>query len=121
MAKKNKKTKRRDSDNNNLLGAVLVAGGIGALIGLLMFGRRMKDGASGIAGAIDRALGLPSEAAGDGGSSAADLGLDQPHHGPGDRAGEDFRPDATAAIPADRREAFAPATMPNPNAAQPAA
>lgn len=121
MAKKDKKAKRQQDSGNTLLGPILLAGGIGALIGLLVFGRRLNNGASGIAGAIDRALGLPSEAEGDGGSSAADLGLDQAHHGPDDRANEDFRPDPTAAVPADRREAFAPATMPNPNAAQPAA
>lgn len=118
MAKKNKKAKKQDS--NATLIAALAIGGITAVAGLFAFSRRARDGASGAWGAIDRALGLPSGAAGDGGSSAADLGLDQPHHGPGDRAPQDFRPDPTAPVPENRRDAFAPATMPNPNSAQPA-
>lgn len=118
MAKKQNKSKQRGGIDGNTI-AMLVAGGAGLLIGLFALGRRGRDGASGIAGAIDRALGLPSGAAGDGGSSAADLDLDQPH-GPGDRASMDFRPDATAPVPASRRDAFAPATLPNPNKAAPA-
>jgi hypothetical protein len=117
MAKKNRKSKQQDS---GAMTAMLVAGGIGALIGLFAFSRRARDGASGIAGAIDRALGMPSGAAGDGGSSAADLDLDQPHHGPGDRANMDFRPDPTAPVSDRKRDAFAPATLPNPNKAEPA-
>lgn len=109
---KNKKSKKQD--NSAWIGA-MVAGGAGALIGLFLLGRRGRDGASGVAGAIDRALGVPSTAAGDGGSTAADLGIDQPHHGPGDRAPADFRPDPTAPVPESRRDAFAPATLPNPN------
>ena len=119
MAKKNRKPKKSDGDNTALI-ATLAAGGIGLLIGLFALGRKVNDGASGVAGAVDRALGLPSGAAADGGSSAADLALNEGHHGPSDRAGEDFRPDMSAEIPADRREAFAPATLPNPNKAQPA-
>jgi hypothetical protein len=65
-------------------------------------------------------LGVPSAAAGDGGSTAADLSLDHPRHGPGDRAPTDFRPDPTAGIDPRKRDAFAPATVPNPNASEPA-
>ena len=119
MAKKNKKSKKQDA--NGALIAALVAGGIGMLLGMFALGRRGRNGASGRLGAIDRALGLPSGAASDGGSTAADLGLDQPHHGPGDRAPTDFRPDPTAPVSDRKRDAFAPATMPNPNSAQPAA
>lgn len=117
MAKKNKKAKQQD---NSTLYASIAAGGLGLLIGLFALSRRDRSGDSGAAGAIDRALGTPSTAAGDGGSTAADLGLDQPHHGAGDRAAEDFRPDPTAAVPDSKRDAFAPATLPNPNASQPA-
>ena len=118
MAKNSKKSKRQNSISPGV-GAAVIAGGLGLLIGLFALGRR-RDGASGIAGAIDRALGTPSMAAGDGGSTAADLALDQPHHGPGDRAPTDFRPDATAGVDPRKRDAFAPATMPNPNAVEPA-
>lgn len=107
--------KKNGGDGNKILFALLTAGTIGALIGLFALARK-RDG---IAGEIDRALGVSSLPLPDGGSSAADLGLDQPHHGPTDRAGEDFRPDPTAAIPADRRAAFAPATMPSPAVADP--
>lgn len=116
MAKKSNKSKKQDS--NATLIAALAIGGITAVAGLFAFSRRARDGASGLAGAIDRALGLPSGAAEDGGSSAADLGLDKPH-GPGDRANPDFRPNPTAAVPENRRDAFAPATMPNPMNADP--
>ncbi|HEV2567284.1 hypothetical protein [Sphingomonas sp.] len=119
MAKRNKKSKQQASDNSGLI-AGIAAGGIGLLLGLFVLGRKGRDGASGSLGAIDRALGTPSTAAGDGGSTAADLSLDQPHHGPGDRAPTDFRPDPTAAVDPRKRDAFAPATMPNPNASQPA-
>lgn len=119
MAKKNRKSKQSSGDNSTLL-ATVAAGGIGLLIGLFALSRRNNNGSAGRAGAVDRALGMPSTAAGDGGSTAADLSLDQPHHGPNDRAAEDFRPDMSASIPDDRRDAFAPATMPNPNASQPA-
>jgi hypothetical protein len=119
MAKKNGKSKKQGNQNASIA-AALVAGGLGLAIGLFALGRRGRDGASGTAGAVARALGTPSGAAADGGSSAADLDLDQPHHGPGDRAADDFRPDPTAAVPAERRDAFAPATLPNPNNAEPA-
>ena len=122
MAKKSKKSKQQDSGNGTLIASV-AAGGIGLLIGLFVLGRRGRNGDLGSLGAIDRALGTPSTAAGDGGSTAADLALDQPHHGPDDRAPEDFRPDMSATIPDDKRDAFAPATLPNPanpNNVQPA-
>jgi hypothetical protein len=118
MAKKNKKSKKQD--NNGALVAGLVAGGAGLLVGLVMLARRGQLGDSGPLGAIDRALGVPSGAAGDGGSTAADLSLDHPRHGPGDRAPTDFRPDPTAGIDPRKRDAFAPATVPNPNASEPA-
>lgn len=119
MAKNKKNTKRTNGDSGALV-ATIVAGGIGVLIGLFALGRRAGNGAAGPLGAIDRALGVPSGAAADGGSTAADLSLDQPHHGQGDRAPADFRPDPTAGIDERKRDAFAPATMPNPNAAEPA-
>ena len=117
MAKKDKKSKQQD---NSTLIAGIAAGGIGLLIGLFVLGKRTRDGASGVVGAIDRALGMPSTAAGDGGSTAADLSVDQPHHGPGDRAPTDFRPDMSAGVDERKRDAFAPATLPNPNASEPA-
>jgi hypothetical protein len=116
MAKKNKKSKQ---DNSTLI-AGIAAGGIGLLLGLFVLGKRTRDGASGVVGAIDRALGMPSTAAGDGGSTAADLSLDQPHHGSADRAPTDFRPDMSAGIDERKRDAFAPATLPNPNSTEPA-
>lgn len=116
MARKKKKSSKR-GDQSTLI-AALAIGGITAVAGVFALSRRAREGASGRWGAIDRALGLPSGAAGDGGSSAADLGLDQPHHGPGDRANPDFRPDPTAPVPESRRGAMAPATIPNPNSAQ---
>lgn len=116
MAKKQKDKKQQAGDNSTLI-ATIAAGGIGLLIGLFVLGKRTRDGTL---GAIDRALGMPSTAAGDGGSTAADLSLDQPHHGPGDRAPTDFRPDMGAAVDERKRDAFAPATLPNPNASEPA-
>ena len=121
MAKK--KTKKQQGGDNGALIATAVAGGLGLLIGLFALSRRAGGGADGPFGGIDRALGVPSGAAADGGSTAADLSLDQPHHGPGDRAPGDFRPDPTAAIDERKRDAFAPATLPNPanpNNAEPA-
>jgi hypothetical protein len=121
MAKK--KSKKQQSGDNGALVATLVAGGLGLLVGLFALGRRARGGAGTGVGAIDRALGMPSGAAADGGSTAADLGLDQPHHGPGDRAPVDYRPDPTAGIDERKRDAFAPATLPNPanpNTAEPA-
>ncbi|NNM77464.1 hypothetical protein HJG53_11155 [Sphingomonas sp. ID1715] len=114
MAKKQKSKKPQD---NSTLIAGIAAGGIGLLLGLFVLGKRGRDNTL---GAIDRALGLPSNAAGDGGSTAADLSLDQPHHGPGDRAPTDFRPDMSAGVDPRKRDAFAPATLPNPNSAEPA-
>ncbi|GAO40756.1 hypothetical protein SCH01S_51_00880 [Sphingomonas changbaiensis NBRC 104936] len=98
--KKNKKAKRTSSSTGTI--AAVIAGGLG-LVGLVAFARR------------SRGLGAT-----EGGSSAADLALDQPHHGPGDRANMDFRPDPTAPVPKDRRDALAPATLPNPNNVEPA-
>ncbi|HYZ47654.1 MAG TPA: hypothetical protein VE567_02045 [Sphingomonas sp.] len=115
MAKKKSKKQR---GNFGAIAAVAAAG-IGVLGGLLALRRFGGDGSSGAAGAIDRALGKPSGAAADGGSTAADLGLDRPHPGPGDRAPQDFRPDPTAGVSDERRDAFAPATMPNPASAEP--
>jgi hypothetical protein len=114
MAKKNSKSKQHD---NSTLIAGIAAGGIGLLLGLFVLGKRTRKGTL---GAIDRALGMPSTAAGDEGSTAADLALDQPHHGPGDRAPTDFRPDMSAGVDERKRDAFAPATLPNPNSTEPA-
>jgi len=91
MAKKNK-TKRASSNSRTI--AAVIAGGAALAAGL--FALRRTRGAAGEAG-----------------SSAADLALDQPH-GPGDRANMDFRPDPTAPVPKRRRGAMAPATLPNP-------
>lgn len=118
MARKNKN--KSDKQDKGALIAAIAAGGIGLLVGLFALRGRKADSESGGAGALDRALGMPSTAAGDGGSTAADLGLDQPHHGPEDRAPDDFRPDPTAPVAASKRDAFAPATLPNPNATAPA-
>ena len=98
MAKKGKKAKQRSSGGRTI--AAMIAGGAALAAGLLL-ARRSRSGA------------------GEGGSSAADLSLDQPHHGAGDRANMDFRPDPTAPVPEDRREAMAPATLPNPMNAGP--
>lgn len=93
MAKKGKKAKQRSSGGRTI--AAVIAGGAALAVGLFL-ARRSRSGA------------------GEGGSSAADLSLDQPHHGPGDRANMDFRPDPTAPVPKRRRDAMAPATLPNP-------
>lgn len=112
MAKKQNKSSK--SEDKNAWIAVAAAGGLGLILGLFALGKRSaRAGASGDAGAIDRALGAPSEAAGEGGGESADLALH-------DRAPDDFRPDMSAGIDPDKRDAFAPATLPNPNAAQPA-
>lgn len=42
---------------------------------------------------------------------APDLGLDQARPGPGDRAPEAFRPDPTAPVPANERDAMRPALV----------
>jgi hypothetical protein len=55
-----------------------------------------------------------------GGDAAPDLALDQPRPGSEDRAPSAFRPDVNAPVPDDKRDAFAPATMPNPNKTTPA-
>lgn len=93
MAKKGKKRERHSSGGRAM--AAVIAGGAALAAGLFL-ARRSRNGAR------------------EGGSSAADLSLDQPHHGPGDRANMDFRPDPTAPVPEDRRDALAPATLPNP-------
>jgi hypothetical protein len=98
MAKKNSRTKRGGTGTRTV--AALVAGGVALAAGLVVLARR----------------GRRREA----GSSAADLALGKPH-GPGDRANPDFRPDPTAPVPKNRREAMAPATMPNPMNAGPLA
>lgn len=51
-----------------------------------------------------------------GGDRAPDLALGQDRPGPGDRAASPFRPDPTADLPEDKRDAAAPATLPNPAA-----
>ena len=99
MAKKNSKTKRSAPAAGTI--AAVIAGGVAVAAGLLALARR------------DRSTG-------EGGSSAADLALGKPH-GPGDRANPDFRPDPTAPVPKNRRDAMAPATMPNPMNAGPLA
>lgn len=55
-----------------------------------------------------------------GGDKAPDLALDRPRPGAEDRAPSAFRPDPTATVPDDKRDAFAPATTPNPNKTTPA-
>ena len=104
MVKKSKKSdrsKKRESGSRGTWITVLAVGGLGALAGMLAFGRRQSAGAS-----LER-----------GGSTAADLSLDHPRHGPGDRAPTDFRPDPTAPVDPRKRAAMAPATLPNPQAA----
>ncbi|MBA2919923.1 hypothetical protein GON01_07640 [Sphingomonas sp. MAH-20] len=92
MAKKNKRAKQGSSSTGTI--AALIAGGVAVAAGLVALARRSRGSR-------------------EGGSSAADLALGKPH-GPGDRANPDFRPDPTAPVPADRRDAMAPATLPNP-------
>jgi hypothetical protein len=92
MAKKSKRTKQSSSGAGTI--AALVAGGVAVAAGLVALARRSRE-------------------AREGGSSAADLALGKPH-GPGDRANPDFRPDPTAPVPKNRRDAMAPATIPNP-------
>ena len=104
MAKKSKKSdrsKKRTSSGGSTWIAVLAVGGLGALAGLLAFGRRQSAG----------------DLLARGGSTAADLSLDHPRHGPGDRAPTDFRPDPTAPVDPRKRDAMAPATLPNPQGA----
>jgi hypothetical protein len=95
MAKKGKKKAKPGQPGIRVI-ATAFAIGAGIAAGLFALARRSRG------------------RAGMGASSAADLSLDQPHHGPGDRADMDFRPDPTAPVPADRRGAMAPATLPNP-------
>lgn len=102
-----RKTKPQQSSSPALIAAA-VAGGIGALIGMVLLGRR---GAVGVFSAVDNAL--------DEGSTAADLKTPR-HPGPGDRAPTDFRPDPTAPVNPRKRDGMAPATLPNPVTAEPA-
>jgi hypothetical protein len=98
MAKKSKKAKGASSNGRTI--ATVIAGSVALAAGLFAIARRNRAGA------------------GEAGSSAADLALGQPH-GPGDRANMDFRPDPTAPVPKRRRDAMAPATLPNPMNAGP--
>lgn len=97
MAVKGKRAKRHSSGGRTI--AAVIAGSAALTAGIFLARRRRGKAEDG--------------------SSAADLGLDQPHHGPDDRAAEDFRPDPTAPVPDDRRDAMAPATLPNPVNAEP--
>jgi len=97
MAKKSKKAKQGSSSAGTI--AAMIAGGVALAAGLVALARRNRR-------------------ANEGGSSAADLAPGKPH-GPGDRANMDFRPDPTAPVPEDRRDAMAPATLPNPMNAEP--
>lgn len=62
-------------------------------------------GAAGIAAWTFAARRAPAD-----GHAAPDLAADKPHPGPNDRAPEHFRPDPTAAVPPEDREALRPAT-----------
>ena len=122
-----KKVAPKHLDRQQLaLGAAAIAGGIGLIaIGLKLRDRAGRGGGGDSAGAIDRELGLPSESAGETGGAfeadeASDLALDRPRPGADDRAPSAFRPDPTAAVPDDTRDAFAPATTPTPNRVTPA-
>lgn len=144
MAKTKKQKKSNDStsltdrvDARTLaLGGAAIAGGIGLIalgLGLrsrgsfdALFPARDEVDGDDSPGTIDRALGMPSEGAGElGGASAAGTltsGAAPASDaaagsiiGAQDRAPDAFRPDPTAAIAADKRDAFAPATLPNPN------
>lgn len=106
MAKKRRKAKQQGG--SGALVAAAIAGGVGAILGLALLGRR---GVGGIVNALD---GAP-----DSGSTAADLKTKR-RNGPGDRAPTDFRPDPTAPVDKRKRNALAPATMPNPMSAEPA-
>lgn len=122
--KKQKKSDKSDSavrgvDARTLaLGGAAIAGGIGLIaLGLTLRSRGSFDALFPSAddvdgddspGTIDRALGMPSEGAGELGGA------------PVERAPEAFRPDPTAPVSDDKRDAFAPATLPNPNQTTPA-
>lgn len=121
--KKQKKTSdkaksERQVDTRKLaIGGAAIAGGIGLIaLGLSLRARGSFDAMFPSAddvdgddspGTIDRALGMPSEGAGELGGAAA-------------RAPDEFRPDPTAPVSEDKRDAFAPATLPNPNQTTPA-
>lgn len=76
---------------------------IAAAIGVLA-------GAAGIAAWTLAARRAPGE-----GHSAPDLDRDTPRPTASDRAPAHFRPDPTAAVPAEDREALRPATGPSPS------
>lgn len=97
MKKQKKSSPRRPAKNSR--GSGIAAISIGAAV--------IAAGAAVIGYFATRGSG-PGSA----GHEAPDLGLDQPHPGPGDRAPEAFRPDPTASVPASEREAFRPATVP---------
>lgn len=137
---------RERVDNRTLaLGGAAIAGGIGLIaLGLTLRSRGSFDGMFPSAedvdgddspGTIDRGLGMPSEGAGElGGASAAgtltsgaapanDAAGGTTSGGSaigGARAPDEFRPDPTAPVAEDKRDAFAPATLPNPNQTTPA-
>ncbi len=144
MAKTKKQKKSQQSasltdrvDGRTLaLGGAAIAGGIGLIaVGLALRSRGSFDAlfpasedvdSDDSLGTIDRALGMPSEGAGElGGASAAGTltsgaapasdAASGAIIGANDRAPDEFRPDPTAPIAADKRDAFAPATLPNPN------
>ncbi|WP_315761136.1 hypothetical protein [Sphingomonas sp. Y38-1Y] len=68
-----------------------------------------------LAGAVGVALwsGLSRRSPADG-HAAPDLAADKPHPGPDDRAPEHFRPNPTATVPPEDREALRPATGRSP-------
>ena len=140
--KKQKKSQAPQSFTDRVDGRTLALGGaaIAGGIGLIALGLTLRARGSDAAlypsagdvdgddspGTIDRALGMPSEGAGElGGASAAGTltsgaapasdAASGSIIGANDRAPDEFRPDPTAPIAADKRDAFAPATLPNPN------
>lgn len=147
MAKKKQKKSSGDTrsdrhvDTRKLaIGGAAIAGGIGLIaLGLSLRARGSFDAMFPAAddidgddspGTIDRALGMPSEGAGElGGASAAGTltsGAAPANDAAGgpiaaeERAPDEFRPDPTAPVSEDKRDAFAPATLPNPNQPTPA-
>lgn len=149
MAKTNKKQKKTKNDEARhsavdartlAIGGAAIAGGVGLIALGLALRARGSDAlqltaddidADSSPGTIDRALGMPSEGAGElGGASAAGTltsgaapasdAASGPIIGAGERAPDAFRPDPTAPVSADKRDAFAPATLPNPNDSTPA-
>lgn len=78
--------------NRNNLALIAAAGGVFAgAVGIALWGRMARR--------------APAE-----GHAAPDLSRDTPRPSPNDRAPEHFRPDPTAAVPPDDREALRPAT-----------